>query len=82
MQNFRNFKDFKVELEKFFVIIGPNNIEKTNFLKAIELALSHTRFQSSTLKETDFCVKNKPIIIEIQFCDLIEYNHPFFKNYN
>ncbi|MHA1248901.1 MAG: AAA family ATPase [Candidatus Helarchaeota archaeon] len=79
--NFRNFDYFESELEKFCVIIGPNNIGKSNFLSAINLALSPTRFQISYLNENDFKNPEKPIVIEIQFSDLQDSDHPIFKNY-
>lgn len=39
IKNFRNFKDIDVELSHKQVIIGENNIGKTNFLRAIQLIL-------------------------------------------
>lgn len=37
--NFRNFKDVDVNLSHKQVIIGENNVGKTNFLRAIQLIL-------------------------------------------
>ncbi|MDX4973861.1 ATP-dependent nuclease [Myroides odoratimimus] len=39
IKNFRNFLDVDVELDHKQVIIGENNIGKTNFLRAIQLIL-------------------------------------------
>lgn len=39
IKNFRNFEDVDVELAHKQVIIGENNVGKTNFLKAIQLIL-------------------------------------------
>jgi len=79
--NYRNFTEFESELEKFSVIIGPNNIGKSNFLKAINLALSPYRTQVASLIDTDFYDQSKPIIIEITFKGLQPQDYPGFKNY-
>ena len=39
IENFRNFKDVEVKLNHKQVIIGENNIGKSNFIKAIQLIL-------------------------------------------
>jgi len=38
--NYRNFKDFEIKLKQFNLIIGENNIGKTNLLNAIGLIFS------------------------------------------
>jgi putative ATP-dependent endonuclease of OLD family len=35
--NYRNFRNFEIELKPFTLIIGENNIGKTNLLNAIGL---------------------------------------------
>lgn len=40
IQNYRNFQNFEVDLKPFTLIIGENNIGKTNLLNAIGLILS------------------------------------------
>lgn len=40
IENFRNFKTFEIKLKPFTVIIGENNIGKSNLLEAISLVLS------------------------------------------
>ena len=40
IENFRNFKKFEIELQDFTLIIGENNIGKTNLLYSIGLVLS------------------------------------------
>lgn len=40
IENFRNFKSFEIELKPFTVVIGENNIGKSNLLEAISLVLS------------------------------------------
>ncbi len=39
IKNFRNLKDFEIELKPFTTIIGENNVGKSNLLKAISLVL-------------------------------------------
>lgn len=41
IKNFRNFKEFEIELKAFTIIIGENNIGKSNLLEAISLVLSN-----------------------------------------
>jgi predicted ATPase len=38
IENFKCFKNFDIELDKFTVLIGPNGSGKTSFLQAIELS--------------------------------------------
>ena len=40
IENYRNFKKFECELKQFTLIIGENNIGKTNLIKAISLIIS------------------------------------------
>lgn len=39
IKNFRNFKDVDVRLGHKQVIIGENNVGKTNFIRALQLIL-------------------------------------------
>lgn len=41
IENFRNFKSFEIELKPFTIVIGENNIGKSNLLEAISLVLSN-----------------------------------------
>jgi predicted ATP-dependent endonuclease of OLD family len=41
VKNFRNYKDFNIELKPFTILIGENNIGKSNLLEAMFLVLSH-----------------------------------------
>lgn len=41
IENFRNFRSFEIELKSFTIIIGENNIGKSNLLEAISLVLSN-----------------------------------------
>lgn len=40
IKNYRNFEDFDINLKNFTLIIGENNIGKTNFLNALGLIFS------------------------------------------
>ncbi|EIW2104772.1 AAA family ATPase, partial [Enterococcus faecalis] len=55
IKNFRNFKDVAVELEKQQIVIGENNVGKTNFIRAIQLILDPSLSEEERyLNETDF----------------------------
>ncbi|WP_242243348.1 ATP-dependent endonuclease [Bacillus cereus group sp. BfR-BA-01309] len=76
IKNFRNFKDETVELSHKQIIIGENNVGKTNFLRALQIILDpQLSDEDRYLNETDFFDGlNKPmesgeiveIMIEIQ----------------
>lgn len=40
IKNYRNFKNFDIDLNEFTLVIGENNIGKTNFLNALGLIFS------------------------------------------
>ena len=42
IKNYRNFKDLDVDLQHKSVIVGENNVGKTNFIKALQLILDPT----------------------------------------
>ncbi|HHP9139879.1 TPA: ATP-dependent nuclease [Listeria monocytogenes] len=55
IKNFRNFKDVSVYLEKQQIVIGENNVGKTNFIRAIQLILDPSLSEEERyLNETDF----------------------------
>lgn len=58
IQNYRNFGDdpFQIELKPFTLLLGENNIGKTNLLNAVGLILSHEVgiFQKRMLELDDF----------------------------
>lgn len=76
IKNFRNFRDETVELSHKQIIIGENNVGKTNFLRALQIILDpQLSDEDRYLNETDFFDGlNKPmesgeiveIMIEIQ----------------
>ena len=73
IKNFRNFKNVDVCLGHKQIIIGENNVGKTNFLRALQLVLDPTLSdEDRMLQESDFndSVKNpmenkEEILIEI-----------------
>lgn len=69
IKNYRNFKDVDVSLDHKQVIIGENNIGKTNFLRALQLVLDPSfSDEDRYLEEHDFYdglenpIENKEII--------------------
>lgn len=55
IKNFRNFLDLDVKLDHKQVVLGENNVGKTNFLRAIQLILDRDfSDQDRTLTEKDF----------------------------
>lgn len=55
IENYRNFTNFEIELKRFNLIIGENNIGKTNLLNALGLIFSPdiTFFQKRNLEVED-----------------------------
>jgi len=55
IKNYRNFLDVEVDLSQKQVVIGENNVGKTNFLRAIQLVLDRNFSDSDRhLQESDF----------------------------
>jgi len=56
IENYRNFKDFYIELKPLTLIIGENNVGKTNLLDAIGLIFSQdvSFFKKRSLESSDF----------------------------
>ncbi len=55
IENYRNFRNFEIELKRFNLIIGKNNIGKTNLLNALGLIFSPdiTFYQKRNLEVDD-----------------------------
>jgi putative ATP-dependent endonuclease of OLD family len=63
IQNYRNFKDFEIKLKPLTLIIGENNIGKSNLLDAIGLIFSQevSFYKKRVLEVADFnhaCIIN------------------------
>lgn len=72
IKNFRNFKEIEVDMKQQNVIIGLNDVGKTNFICAMRKALDYKERNLDFL-ETDFIEKNTNeeivIIIDINFVE-------------
>lgn len=55
IKNYRNFKDFEIDLKQFTVLIGENNIGKSNLINGIGLILSNeiSFYKNRTLELND-----------------------------
>ena len=74
IENFRNIDHININFSDFNVLIGENNIGKTNILTAINKVLSKNVY----FKEDDFKVLEKPIIIELSFNNLSDEDKATF----
>ena len=63
IENFRNIDNITINFTEFNVLIGENNIGKTNILTAINRVLNKNVY----FKEDDFKNLENPIIIELSF---------------
>jgi len=55
IKNYRNFKDIDVSLSEKQLLIGENNVGKTNFIRAIQIILDPRLSESDRyLTDTDF----------------------------
>lgn len=71
VQNYRNLDEFEIILDKFNLIIGENNIGKSNLLNAINLVLNPLRYvRNFDVVQKDFQDITKPIIIQIKATEL------------
>ena len=67
IENFRNFKSFEIELKAFTIIIGENNIGKSNLLEAFVTLSTNVVFPIAMIKQT---IKVLPMqIVPYKFCD-------------
>lgn len=77
IKNFRSLKDIKLELNMINILIGQNNVGKSNFMRAIEIAFNGSR----TVSEEDIFVekdehlsKEKSAVIDIKICPMVNEN--------
>lgn len=68
IDNFRNIQNFTMDISNFEIIVGQNNIGKTNILLAIGKVLSFDQ-RRIFFNYDDFSNPAKPLIIEIVFSD-------------
>jgi len=71
IKNYRNFENLKINLNDFNIIIGENDIGKTNFVEIIRNILNPTlSYKSVRIDDEDFRDLEIPIIIRIKFRNL------------
>lgn len=78
IENFRNIDYTTINFSEFNVLIGENNIGKTNILTAINKVLRKNVY----FKEDDFKVLENPIIIELSFNNLSDEDKATFFDFN
>lgn len=78
VQNYRNFSSLDIDMQPFTLIIGENNVGKTNLLNAIGLILSPdiSFFQKRVLETDDFHYQTvlnfkRQVIVESDFANLV-----------
>lgn len=66
IQNYRNYKDIKIDIANHNVFLGLNDVGKSNLLNAIRLILDREERKNNCV-ETDFYLRNtsEPIIITL-----------------
>lgn len=76
IKNYRNFLDEEININEKSLLIGPNDVGKSNLLKAIRIVLDKT-YSSLQLEpnENDFNVfgEDNEITITLEFTDITEY---------
>ena len=78
IENFRNISNIDINFSEFNVLIGENNIGKTNILTAIHKVLNKNVY----FKEDDFKILEKPIIIELNFNHISEEEMALFFDFD
>lgn len=80
LKNYRNFLDEEININEKSLILGPNDIGKSNLLKAIRIVLdkSYSSLQLEP-KDNDFNVfcDEKEITITLEFSDIKPYADDF-----
>jgi len=77
IKNFRSIVDCHFDFNDLFVLVGENNNGKSNIIDAIEMLLSKNKVNNVF----DFYNKENPIIIEINFCDLTQFEKDKISEY-
>jgi predicted ATP-dependent endonuclease of OLD family len=58
IENYRNFRKFECELKQFTLVIGENNIGKTNLINAISMIISpefsSVRYRQLSIEDINF----------------------------
>lgn len=73
IRNYKNFKDLTINLANCNLIIGENNIEKTNLVSAIKGILDPNRiYRKFRINEDNFIDIRNPVEIIISFKNLTD----------
>ena len=69
IQNFRSIRNLEIKLGKINAFIGPNNVGKSNIMKALDLILGETYPTIKSFDDKDFYKysKDNPILIQVSF---------------
>ncbi len=70
IRNFRSIYDEKFDLPAFTILVGKNNVGKSNLLEAIRILLEGT---GKDIKESDFYDSSNPIEIRAEFENVTSY---------
>ncbi|MGB3480525.1 MAG: AAA family ATPase [bacterium] len=74
IKNFRSIKHIVIEPRELCSLIGPNNVGKTNILRAIDLILGEGWTTKAKIARELFNDNSKPIIIEVIFKNPVIYS--------
>lgn len=71
MNNFRQFEDFSLELNKGLnLLVGENNAGKSSVIDAVRIVLDTTSVEWVSIKNTDFLSGKNELYIQLKFEDL------------
>lgn len=79
IKNFRNFEDIEVNTTRKNIVIGMNDVGKTNLLYALKMVFDY-RVRNIDLLESDFHKKRKDIPFEIIISVNIGKNDSFYSD--
>ena len=71
VQNFRSLENIDIELGDMNILIGQNNVGKSNFLRAIDIAFNGSRVISEEdiyIENNEHLSKEKKAIIDLKIC--------------
>lgn len=84
IENYRSIKNESFTLERLLALVGPNNVGKSNLLRALSLIFSKAYPTFVTLSTDDFYkrITEHPIKISLTFSDLEENERKHFRARN
>jgi hypothetical protein len=78
IRNFRNFGDLKINVGTLSILVGANNVGKTNFMQALQKVFAPVSVRSVKVERIDFRDASQPIVITVTFTDLTERDKEIF----